>query len=380
MLSPDDIKALGLRKYPAVLRAIAAGENPFPMPIRFGQPSPGADWSVLQREITALAAAEAATGYVIAWEEKNTRRWGRQRLPTEVSFAAEADYLRMLGKTAEVQRFRTNLALTRHHCPELESWLASHASRVVDNASDWPDVLQVCRYFIGNPRPDRYARELPIPVGTKFIENRRALFRSLLDFLLPAETVRQDAEHFETRFGLRYDEALIRWRVLDPALLQSLRLPASDLSAPFSQFQALPWRDLRVVIVENKMTFLTLPALNGVIAVWGGGNAATLLPDALWLNECSLYYWGDLDAHGLNILARLRRAWPGVAAVMMDEETLDRFEAYHVAAAPAPADPAGPLGEHELRLYRRLQTNNVLLEQEKISHAYALQKLRHALP
>src|SRR5690606_23555864 len=136
-----------------------------------------------------------------------------------------------------------------------------------------------------------------------------------LDFLLPTEAVRRDSDHFETRFGLRYDEALIRWRVLDPALLPRLGLPVADLFSPFSQFQTLPWRELRVVIVENKMTFLTLPALSGAIAIWGGGNAATLLPDAPWLHACDLCYWGDLDAHGLNILARLRRAWPRLAPV-----------------------------------------------------------------
>lgn len=368
MLSPADIQAQALRQYAAVLRAIVVGDAVFPKEIRFGRPNPAAEWTTLQAEITALA--QAKLGYEIEWEEINTRRWGRQRLPVRVWFQHEGDFLRMIGKSDEVSRFRSNLDLTRQQCPELEGWLASHVLRIVEHERVWPEVLQVSRYFVDHPRPGLYLRELPIAVGTKFIEDRRSLFRSLFDFLLPTETITLNSDHFETRYGLRYDEPLIRLRVLDRALQYSLGLPVTDVAIPLSQFQGLPWRDLVVVVAENKMNFLTLPECDAV-GVWGGGDAAALLATAPWLKTCNILYWGDTDAHGFEILAHLRRTFPRVVSIMMDRTTLAEFTDFIVKARPSATDQTMGLTADELALHAHVRLRNLLLEQEKIPAAYS---------
>src|SRR6266702_4126563 len=84
MLSPDDIQRLCERRYPGFLRSIVTGEEFFPLRVAFGRPSGSDEWARLQAEISALAGA--TMGYRIDWEEINTRRWGRQRLPARVSF------------------------------------------------------------------------------------------------------------------------------------------------------------------------------------------------------------------------------------------------------------------------------------------------------
>ena len=374
MLSPADIHAQALRHYPALLRAIVSGEAFFPKDIRFGRPDPSGDWATLQAEITALA--QAGTGYEIGWEESNTRRWGRQRLPVRVWFRDEAAYLGTIGKTAEVERFREMITRTRRECPELEGWLAPHALRLVEHAADWPGVLHVCRYFIDHPRPGYYARELPIPVGTKFIEARKPLFRSLLDFLLPAGAVVTESDHFETRYGLRFDEPLIRVRLLDPALVAPLGVPASDLSMPLSQCRSLRWAPRTVLVVENKMTFLTLPALADTLAIWGGGNAAALLTTLPWLARCRLFYWGDLDIHGFHILDQFRNSCPAVCSVLMEAALLDRFAVFRVDASAAAYQSTANLTVEEQATYARLRQERTLLEQEKIPHAYTVEKLR----
>jgi len=368
MLSPADIQAQALRQYPSVLRAIVMGQSAFPKEIRFGRPNPTAEWATLQEEITALA--QAKLGYEIEWEEINTRRWGRQRLPVRVWFQHEGDFLRMIGKSDEVSRFRGNLELTRKQCPELEGWLASHVLRVVEYERVWPEVLKVCRYFVDHPRPGRYLRELPIAVGTKFIEERRSIFRSLFDFLLPTETIVSDSDHFETRYGLRYDESLIRLRVLDRALQYNLGLLVTDVSIPLSQFQALPWRDVVVVVAENKMNFLTLPECVAV-GIWGGGDAAALLATVPWLKRCDIVYWGDIDVHGFEILSHLRRTFPRVESVMMDHATLAQFTEFVVKAKPSATDRATGLTADELALRAHVQSRELLLEQEKIPAAYS---------
>jgi hypothetical protein len=374
MLSPDEIQRLCERKYPAFLSSLVSGERFFPLEIRFGRPSTTDEWEKLRGDISTLARANI--GYRIEWAETNTRRWGRQKFPTRVWFECEDDYLSSLRKRPEVQTFRTNLALTRAQCPELGTWLPSNAIRLADFAETWPDLLKVCRYFLSYPRPGLYARELPVEVDTKFIERHEGILRNLLDFLLP-DSAKVEADRFEERFGLRYDEPLIRFRLLDPQLKLRLNLPVDDLAVPLSRFCAWNWTGLRVIVTENKMrtTFLTLPSAPDAIGIWGGGGAAELLSRATWLANCRLFYWGDLDVHGFHILSRLRRTFPQITSVMMDETTLDTFSRFIVAASESTYEMVSGLTAQEHRAYKRVQAGTLLLEQEKIPHSYAAQML-----
>ena len=215
-------------------------------------------------------------------------------------------------------------------------------------------------------------------VDTKFIERHEGLLRNLLDFLLP-EAAKTGVNRFEERFGLRYDEALVRCRLLDSQLKTRLSLPVDDLAVPLSQFRALAWVELFVIITENKMTFLTLPAMPNALGIWGGGDAAELLASVSWLTRCHLYFWGDVDVHGFHILSSLRRTFPSVVSVMMNETTLDRFSRLTVPARPPSYEDVSGLTESERQTYQHICAKRLLLEQEKIPHAYAVQQLHEAL-
>jgi hypothetical protein len=236
MLTQDSIQRLCQRKYPAFLKSVVTGESFFPVEIRFGRPSTSDEWHKLQREISELAGG--SLGYRIEWEETNTRRWGRQKFPARVWFENESAFLGALRKREEVERLRANLAFIRERCPNLELWLPLNVLRLVEFSAVWPDLLKVCHYFLAHPRPGLYNRELPIEVDTKFIDRHEAVIRRLLDFLLP-EAARTNSDHFEERFGLRYDEPQIRFRILDPNLKSRFGLPADDIAVPISQFRAL---------------------------------------------------------------------------------------------------------------------------------------------
>ncbi len=373
MLNPDDIRSLCQRKYPAFLRSIVVGGQFFPLKIPFGRPSPTEAWSKLSAEITALVQADL--GYTIDWAEVNTLRWGRQQLPQRVWFKEEAPFLRMLRRESEVAVFRQQLSRTREALPGLADWMAANAVRMIENAQAWPGILKVCEYFIANPRPNRYARELPIAVDTKFIERHYAILRSLLDHLLP-ETARTESNEFEKRFGLKCEEPLIRLRLLDPTLKQRLGLCVDDISAPVSQLAALPWSGLTVIIIENAKTFLTLPHLENTIGVFARGAAAELLSTLTWCTHCRLFYWGDIDIHGLHILARLRRTFPQVESVMMDDGTLTYFRSECGRAKTGTYEDRTLLTSAERRAYELAQADNLLLEQEKIPYDFACQQLR----
>jgi hypothetical protein len=216
-------------------------------------------------------------------------------------------------------------------------------------------------------------------VDTKFIERHQVILRSLLDHLLP-ESARQEASHFETRFGLRFDELLIRMRFLDPDVRRRLYIPVEDLSVPLSQFQALKWITSELLIVENKMTFLTLPTRANALGIFGGGGAAELLASVHWCKECPLLYWGDLDVHGFHILSRLRRTFPQVRSVMMDDATLRRFRELCVSAKPSSYEEVDALTPAELTAYVQLRDERLLLEQEKLPPSYVREQLAGTSP
>ena len=56
-------------------------------------------------------------GYAITWEERNFRRLGMQKVPSEVTFPTQDDYVRFLSKTEEVRQFQAAYELIRRRCP-----------------------------------------------------------------------------------------------------------------------------------------------------------------------------------------------------------------------------------------------------------------------
>ena len=375
MLSPEDIRRRALTRYPEFLRSIVNGSDFFPLPIRFGKPSATEDFDKLRSEITALSKANL--GCHIEWAEVNSRRWGKQQLPERVEFADEVSYLRALGKTKEVSRFRENLTLARERCPSLVTFIEARPHDVVEFTDAWPGLLEVCCYLQCHPRPNLYARELPLSVDTKFVEQYQAILARLLPVALAPHSI-VEAGRFEERFGLRYDEPQIRLRFLDESLRATLGVPFRDVTLTLGEFRSLRWSGLRVVISENKMTFLTLPRVPLAIGVWGAGNAAALLHDVAWLANCELFYWGDLDAQGFEILSRLRGAFPKTSGLMMDMPTFHRFQQLSVRGVAAKPKLALRLTPLEIEAYTIVQASNTRLEQERIPNDFAAQTIMTA--
>jgi hypothetical protein len=261
----------------------------------------------------------------------------------------------------------------------LEDWLRQHPYAALKFADEWRDLLTVCHYFRENPRPNLYARELPIPVHTKFIEQHKGILRDLLDLLLPVEAIKHEEKHFERRFGLRYDEPLIRVRFLDSSEHEHSGIPFGDVSVPVSELRAWSYRPRQCLVVENKLTFLTLPPLPNTLAIWGGGFRVQLLEHLSWLQTGMIFYWGDMDAHGFQILSALRHLFPGVASIMMDVATLERFSEFVVRGTPTLIIDLPYLSLAEQSLYQRIQQENIRLEQERITPAYATACLKTTL-
>lgn len=378
MISPEEIRKQALKWWKPLLQSTISGEAFFPKTIdRIGKVRPGhitQRFEGLQQEIEALyrhSKNQAGVGYQVKTTAHHFRRTGSHELPDAVVFETLEDYLQFTGKKKAWLLFLSNYKAITQSIPGLSAWAFEHCLRLTETRIDWTGILGVCRYFLENPRPGLYVRQLPVTADTKFIEDNEALIRSLLDFLIPDDIRSPHQKRFAERYYLRYDEPLIRIRILDPHLLCFGN--AHDISIPLSDFERLDLPAKHVLIAENKMNFLTLPPVEATVAVWsGGGFNISYLSSAGWLAEKAVFYWGDIDEHGFQILHQLRSYYPDTKSIMMDSDTFERFAGFAVAGARNRAEDLSGLDREERELFtrlKRLEKNR--LEQEKIPQVYA---------
>jgi hypothetical protein len=50
--------------------------------------------------------------------------------------------------------------------------------------------------------------------------------------------------------------------------------------------------------------------MQGTMAVFGSGNRVGALKNAAWLSTVNIFYWGDIDVQGFQILSQLRAFHP----------------------------------------------------------------------
>lgn len=377
MISPRELRQKAERLYLAFLNATIAGEPFFPRAIPCRKPEASDDFDQLQRGIQQLlqeAKNMQGFGYTVVLQQVKTRRHGLQSIPDKIVFENEEDFLKYLSKEDECQRFHAAVQLLLESLPSLRPWLQNKANKVLEYLESWPDLVKVCRYFLAHPKPNLYPRELPVEVHTKFIEQHQTILRSLLDFLLPGEAINAEENNFYKRFYLKFQEPLIRLRILDAELQRHFHF--HDLSIPVSEFCHTVIPCSKVLIVENLMTFLTLPPLDKTVAIWGKGFQVELLRNATWLQGREIFYWGDLDAPGFQILSQLRGYFPQTRSLMMASDTFERFKVFCGKGMPAKVNDLPNLTADEKKLFVLLSAQNFRLEQEKIPPAYVMEVLR----
>lgn len=383
MITVEEIRAKAEPVYWRHLQSLVNGEMVFPWEVPFRKPNAARDDHADARDRTdaLLASAKQQLGYGYALElvSINTRNWGPQRFPERITFADGDDLVRFLGRERQTEHFTADVGALMAQFPTLRDWAACHPREIVAHHGVWPELLKVCTYFVSNPRPRLFARELPIAVHTKFIEDHKPILTQLLAVLI-GEFVDPAGKTFEQRHHLLTPEPDVRLRFLDPALQRRFGFPLSHVTIPLGDFSKLPLMIPRLLITEGKLTFLTLPPCANTLAVFGSGFAVANLRSNEWLSGARLFYWGDLDAHGFEILSQLRAFAKEATAIMMDQATFEEFGQF---AGPGPqllASELPYLTEQETQLFRHLNSKCRRLEQERITQAYAERVLRMHLP
>jgi len=371
MTNPREIRRKAENLYGEFLRTWAAGTADafFPRVVPADRRPEGnpAEAARAVRELREGSKERLGYGYAVEWEEVKSRQFGRNPFPRRIVFETRGDLLRLIGKQREFDAIVAAAAAVREAFPELTDWVTENLRALAELGPDVAGLVAVTRHFLAHPRPKCFARELPVPVDTKFVERNRGVLRLWLDRLLPPHAIRADEEHFERRFGLRYAEPDLFIRFLDPCLQIRLGFPCPALALPLSTAAALDVGDAAVVVVENKVNLLTLPKETGQLALGGLGRGITLLQHVPWLRTASIFYWGDLDVDGFEILSSLRRLFPQTRSVLMDFRTLARQRAIAVCGnGRCPPMPVN-LTAAESAAFEACASENIRIEQERLT-------------
>ena len=167
----------------------------------------------------------------------------------------------------------------------------------------------------------------------------------------------------------------MRFRLLDSQITQQYFSGLEDISIRLSDFSKIELPIKKVLIVENLMNLLTIPEMKSTLSIFGKGFKVLSLKNIEWLKSCQIWYWGDLDAQGFEILSGFRGHYPQTKSLMMDKATFDKYYEDDLETKSKVASLPN-LTEDEYQMHQMLFKNKWRLEQEKIPIDYALLKLK----
>ncbi len=374
MITTTDIRRKAEAHYLQWLAAIAGGNPGYePLVIRRtgDRIRAGERWEALS-EIVRQSKEKTGFGYRVELEAPAPGSKNKQSRLRAIVFDTAPDLLQYIGKTAELEQFSRDCALIAG-IPELAPWCAARVREVVQYAAVWPRLLAVVRFFQENPAPGLPVRLLPIEgVDTKFIEQYNGVLCQLLDVILPPAAIHPEHSILSRRYGLPEQAPLMECAWNDPALAAQYG-GFTRLAFPADQLAQIPLAASHILVVENRNSILQVlqqPFSDGMV-IFGGGYGVSLLQDCRWLRQKDLYYWGDLDAHGLAILSRFRDFFPNTQALMMDEATFDAYPQARVTGKPYTGVLPVNLSTEERQLFERLNCNLLRLEQERVEYKIA---------
>jgi hypothetical protein len=366
-----------------ILEALVSEEALFPKRLILKGPS-SADMLANFDKVRLWSQSLVAMPHIkLEMREVNHRQLGFNQLPAEAWLENSAAAIALLGKQKQVRQFTELLALTLERQPLLRVWLAKRPLRALELSGVWSHLLDVVSWMCAHPRPLIYLRQIDIPgVHSKFVETHRTVLAELFDICLPAEYIDTSAlglAQFSLRYGFLDKPQRIRLRVLDLACSPLLGITTPDLTLDADSLSGLGNLATQIFITENEINFLAFPAQKNSVVVFGSGYGFDALSRAKWLQDCQIYYWGDIDTHGFAILNELRAHFPHVQSFLMDRDTLHAFSSLWGNEETPVLRDLTRLTLEEQALYDDLRDNriqtNLRLEQERIGFGWVLEKL-----
>ncbi len=326
MLTTKEIKDKAERNYKDFLLSLLKKEIFFPLDIKGNKGNANMPLQELYPALKHLidnSKEKIGYGYTVQYKEVNTRHSGIITLPDAILFENPSDYLRFIDREKDFTAFRKAVDLTKKELPVLLKWIEGNVLKCQKYADNWGDILAIVQYFIKNPKSNIYWRQLPLAIDVLAAELLQPIIGELLEYVLPPLYFDKNETHFEPRFGLKYDEHLVRIQFLDEAITplsisDDFTIPASN----FSKWVDIPCK--KVFFVTDKNVFLGFPKhpLSILILL---DTHFSFLHKIEWLQDKTCYFTGDINPKGYEQLSEIRGILRGVKSLMMDKPTFDTY-------------------------------------------------------
>ena len=327
----------------------------------------------LYKELYSCSKEKIGYGYELETYEVNSRIYSKQTVIKSVVVTTLDDYLMFIGKVREFKEFSQALKVLKNYFLDqsysleaLYSWAVVNLDFLQEKKEPnyYPSLFLALDWLIEHPNSGLYIREIPIEVHTKFIEENSKIIASLYGNIKNSDI----SMSFEDIFGLKKKETLIRFRRKDNR---------NEMALPLSSFAAMNVDEnlsniQNVYVVENEIVYLTFPLDGKSMCIFGSGFQTAILSAASWLGDKNLYYFGDLDEHGFEMLGLFRFHFPSVKSFLMDKQTYSDHLQYAASGKIAPLTYEKYLTLEEKETLDLLRSNpkKNRLEQERISVSY----------
>ncbi len=259
---------------------------------------------------------------------------GNASIPVRVTFTDILAIFRLIGRAEEASSYKKAYATVRETVPQLLPWmLTSKGIRTFKEPTTVRIYLAVLRSLVKFFQQQREASASPLylrdirlaPVDTKFWERESSFILAVYQALYPEDGIRNWTDlltrlqlvRFPTQYAIRF---------LDDALRIHPKL--EWFSSSPDQLDALDLHPRVIFLVENKTNFLRFPKVKDAILLFSSGKSIPYLLSCLnWLKEHPhIYYWGDMDEDGFEMLNRARSILPQIQSFLMEKNLLLRYQ------------------------------------------------------
>ena len=347
MLTSKEIKDKAERSYKDFLISVLKREIFFPFHIKGNKGNanlPLQDLYPALKHLIDNSKEKLGYGYLLTYKEVNTRHSGIITMPDAIFFENPQDFLKFIDKEQAFIAFRKAIDLTKKQVPTLLKWIENNVLKCQKQADEWGEILKIVQYFIQNPKPNYYWRQLPVAADLSAVEQHQPLIAELLESILPPQYINQNETLFEPRFGLCYDEPLLRIRFLDKSQIRPLF--GEDISLPISTWTNWQAENCEnIYFITDKNVFLSFPITPfpttsgcaiSIAVFWE--HSAHILSKITWFQSKNCYFIGDITPKGFEQLSEMRSVLTNLKAVMMDKTTFDTFAQHHQTQKATPTN------------------------------------------
>ncbi len=344
------------KKKSSYLKSIILGEQMFPWNIPVNKKETGN--LLLDTEIlTTLYSNSKNTknrGYRI--ESKTLKRTQITKL-SKIIIDSEEDFIYLLKEEREINNFKNSINIFRDNFDSkiIDDYLMNNRAFIYNSSALFIDnFIEVSKFLIENPSSNKYPRELELKADTKFLSNN---IQRITTFI---------------RYFRELDDSCGKYKklgLINPFSTLSIRLGSNfNVKANGNSFEPnLSTIELeafssfdntydKIFVIENRTSFLKFPLEENELAIYMGGFAINILKDIPFLLKANLFYFGDLDEHGFEILSLFREMYPNTKSFCMDIETIEKYRDFLI------------MGKEYTGIIKNLDSNETLALDYLISH------------